>query len=85
MLKETRRVRRPVDFHLSREMRNGVELYARARNAKFFCFNECCARATKGVQHTLMAAQPESTQVVAHQVRRKREHKAVPVVDGPIL
>ena len=52
-----------------------------ARNTEFFCLDQGRARSTERVAQQIAAAKAEPIDVLADEVRRIREHEAIPIVD----
>lgn len=75
----------PIDLRRTRKMRERVRFDAHTANPKFLTLDDRCARPAKRVEHLLPSRRWRSFQIVAHQVRRVRQNKAIPIVRGTIV
>jgi hypothetical protein len=85
MLGEAVRVRRPIRLHDAGEVRHGVGLDAHALIAELLALDEHRAGPAERIQDALALGDAEPAEIVAHQMGRKREHKAVPLMNRAIL
>ncbi len=85
MGKQIIRIWSPIDFDLTCEMRQRMSLDTYTANTKFLALNEGCARSTERIQHNALFWQLESKDILADEMRRKRQDEPIPIVGRSVV
>src|SRR5262245_30425422 len=75
----------PIGLHLTGKERHRIRFNSNARDSLFLAFNEGRSSSAEWIENALIRLDFESLQVLTHQVRRKGEDEAIPLVSRSVL
>ena len=79
------RIDRPVELHGAGELRHRIGFDAETGDGSFLALDQRGAGSRERVQDRLAGTNSEPVQIVLNQMRRKRQHEPIPLMNGAVF